>query len=209
MLRTPRSPASAWASARCPKRDCPESEAESRAHFGTCRRLAPLSRRRGASPSSRTAGPGHSPWPRGSGSGLAVPPTRAASPPALPAPPPWPPAEGCPERCLPAAPATCPRGRSRAGGHAASSQPPARLPRTAQPCRADPGQPVPGRPPAALMVANSAGSRAGEVWQAPAGPRRPRRPPPLSDPALRRFRAIPARVRVSARAGVVGRPAGR
>lgn len=50
MLRTPRSPASAWASARCPKRGCPESEAESRAHFGTCRRLAPLSRRRGPRP---------------------------------------------------------------------------------------------------------------------------------------------------------------
>lgn len=48
-------------------------------------------------------GPRHSPWPRSSGPGPEASPAGAATPPTPLGPPPWPPAQGCPARCLPAA----------------------------------------------------------------------------------------------------------
>lgn len=150
---------------------------------GLCRSLPPVGRRHGASPSSRTAGPRHSPWPRRPESDPTAPPKSAASPPAPSEPPSWPPAEGCPAHCLPAA------HRPGAGPRTAPSCEP-RRPAQPGPAAQAQARPGPGRPPGASMAL--CWQRADAARQAPglSGPARAR--PRLPGPAPR---FLPARRR--------------
>lgn len=161
---------------RCPTRLLSVRARRPGPRWGLCGSLPLVGLRHGASPSSRTAGPRHSPWPRRPGSDPTALPTSAASPPAPPEPQSWPPAEGCPADCLPAA------HLPGAGPQTAPS---------CEPCRhaqADPAQPGttaqaqarpgPGRPPGASMAlcwqrADAARQAPGLSGPARGGPRLP------------------------------------
>lgn len=184
---------------RCPTRLLSVRARRPGPRWGLCGSLPPVGLRHGASPSSRTAGPRHSPWPRRPGSDPTALPTSAASPPAPPEPQSWPPAEGCPADCLPAAhlpgagPQTAPSCEPCRPATVRALPPRTGRPRTARHHRAGPGAARPRKAPrsfdGALLAARG---------RSAAGPR------PLRSRSRRSASSLPRR-RVSCLRGGGGR----